>query len=247
MVQFNNMKDINDAEKKNIIYEKKTPYGKLQVADTILDDEAVSFLLVDGQMESAMYLAENRKYDLIFPYMEKISYAFAVNPDIHDVFLIGGGGFSYPKYYLHRYKTRDITVAEISQDVIDVSYRYFGLDELDIEKKSHLHIIQEDGFQWMREHPHQFDLIINDAFKGNTEIGRTQEDIELMKEHLQEDGILMINGISAVRGFHAHAGKKLNALLKKYFQNTALIKCDEDLPDNEQQNILFTASDSELL
>lgn len=241
------MKDINDAEKKNIIYEKDTPYGMIQVVDTILDDEAVSFLLVDGQMESAMYLDEEKKYDLIFPYMQKISYAFAVNPNIHDVFLIGGGGFSYPKYYLHKYQTRDITVAEISKDIIDVSYRYYGLDELDIEKKSHLHIVSEDGFAWMKEHPHRFDLIINDAFTGDREIGRTHEDIELIRDHLCDDGILIINGISAIRGIHAHAGKRLISVLKKSFQYTVEMKCDEDLPAYEKQNVLFIASNKPLL
>lgn len=241
------MKDISDAEKKNVIYEKESPYGKIQVADTIVDDEAVSFLLVNGEMESAMYLADEKKYDLIFPYMKKLSYAFAVNPDIHDVFLIGGGGFSYPKYYLQKYKTRDITVAEISKDIIDVSYRYFGLDELDLEKKSHLHIIAEDGFVWMKEHAHAYDLIINDAFTGNEEQGRDEESIALIKEHLSENGIFIINGISAVRGFHSRPGKKLISSLKKYFQYTAEMKCDEDLSPYERQNILFIASDQPLL
>lgn len=241
------MKDIQDAEQKNVIYEKNTPYGRIQVVDTILDDEAVSFLLVNGQMESAMYLSEDKKYDLIFPYMQKLSYAFAVNPEIHDVFLIGGGGFSYPKYYLHHYRTRDITVAEICEDIIDVSYRYYGLDELDLEKKSHLHIIHGDGFQWMKENRHQFDLIINDAFTGDEPEGRDAENIALMKEHLCKEGILMINGVSAVKGWHARTGRKLIDLLKQSFAHTVEMKCDEDLSPYERQNILFIASDRPLL
>lgn len=241
------MKDITDAEKKNVIFEKNTPYGRVQVADTIIDDDAVSFLMVDGQMESAMYLDDEKKYDLIFPYMQKLSYAFTVNPDIHDVFLIGGGGFSYPKYYLQKYKTRDITVAEISDDIIAVSQKYFGLDELDIEKRSHLHIIREDGFQWMRENPHRFDLVINDAFTGSEEIGRDEENTELIREHLTDNGILMINGVSAVRGIHARAGRKLISILKKSFAYTVEIRCDEDLPAYERQNILFAASNQPLL
>ena len=241
------MKDILDAEKKNVIYEKNSPYGRIQVVDTILNDEAVSFLLVDGQMESAMYLAEDKKYDLIFPYMQKLSYAFAVNPDIHDVFLIGGGGFSYPKYYLHKYQTRDITVAEISKDIIDVSYRYYGLDEVDIEKRSYLHIISEDGFTWMKNNRHHFDLIINDAFTGDTPEGRNVENIALMKEHLTDNGILIINGVSAIRGWHARKGKQLIRLLKNYFEHTAEMKCDDEISPYDNQNILFIASDSPLL
>ena len=40
--------------RKNILFEKKTLGGTLRVVDTVLDDGAVSFLLVNVTYQSAM-------------------------------------------------------------------------------------------------------------------------------------------------------------------------------------------------
>ena len=73
--------------RKNILFEKKTLGGTLRVVDTVLDDEAVSFLFVNDTYQSAMYLSEEKKYDLVFPYMRRFDYAFFVNPEIQNTFL----------------------------------------------------------------------------------------------------------------------------------------------------------------
>jgi spermidine synthase len=55
-------------------------------------------------MESAVYTdPETENHELVFPYMQRFSYAFAVNPAIQKTLLIGGGAFSYPRYYLAKY------------------------------------------------------------------------------------------------------------------------------------------------
>ena len=147
--------------RKNILFEKKTLGGTLRVVDTVLDDEAVSFLLVNDTYQSAMYLSEEKKYDLVFPYMRRFDYAFFVNPEIQNTFLIGGGGFAYPKFYVHTYENAEITVSEINTDVISVAFQYFGLHDLSEDETKRMHIVNEDGIEYLRESNKKFDLIIN--------------------------------------------------------------------------------------
>ncbi len=52
--------------RKYILFEKKTSGGTLRVVDTVLDDDAVSFLFVNDTYQSAMYLSEEKSMILYF-------------------------------------------------------------------------------------------------------------------------------------------------------------------------------------
>lgn len=241
------MFDFNHITNAQALYDAETDYGHIQVADTLYEDEPVCFLFVNGLMESAMYLDEEKKYDLLFPYLQRLSYAFAVNPDIQDTLMVGGGGFSYPKYYLHNYPDARIKVCEISRDIIDIARKYFGVSDLDESMKERLSVYCGDGFSLMEEHPHSYDLIINDAFIGREEIGRSEKDIMAAHKNLKDTGIYMTNLIASPTGKYKHIWKHYQTLLKRYFKYTALILTEEDFPDNLPQNLLLAASDTELL
>lgn len=241
MFDFNRMHDIH------FLYDKETEYGHIQVADTLYEDEPVCFLFVNELMESAMYLDEDKKYDLLFPYMQRFSYAFAVNPDIRETLMLGGGGFSYPKYYLHKYPQSRITVCEISKDIIDVAMKYFGVSDLDESMKERLSVYCGDGFSMMEQNRHSYDFIINDAFIGREEIGRSEKDIVLAHANLKTTGIYMTNLVASPTGKYRHVWKHYQTLLKRYFKYTALILAEVDFPENVPQNLLLAASDTELL
>ncbi len=231
----------------NVIYKKKTSNGTLEVVDTVYDDEAVCFLKIKDTLQSAMYLDPSRYYDLVFPYMQRFSYAFVVEPNIKDTFLIGGGGFAYPKYYVHTYPTSQITVAEINTDIISVAFEYFGLKELEESEYKRMHIVNEDGIQYLSKHDKKYDLIINDAFIGKKDQGRNEEDIQTVYESLNENGIYMVNVTTALVGPFAKKGNAFRKTLQKYFQHTVMIPCEEDQKPYEKQNVLMISSDRELL
>ena len=96
--------------------------------------------------------------------MQRFSYAFAARPAIRRTLLLGGGAFSYPRYYLKNYPNCTIDVVEISEDVLKIDEAYFGLNDLKTER---MQIIAEDGFSYLKETKETYDLIINDAFLGS--------------------------------------------------------------------------------
>lgn len=233
--------------RKNILFEKKTPGGTLRVVDTVLDDEAVSFLFVNDTYQSAMYLSEEKKYDLVFPYMRRFDYAFFVNPEIKNTFLIGGGGFAYPKFYVHMYENAEITVSEINTDVISVAFQYFGLHDLSEDETKRMHIVNEDGIDFLRESNKKFDLIINDAFTGKKEQRRDEESIQIIHDALHEKGIYIVNVPTALSGPFAKKGNAFRKLLQNHFKHTVLLATQEEKQPFEKQNVLMISSDSELL
>ncbi|MGM9940604.1 MAG: spermidine synthase [Bulleidia sp.] len=225
--------------KKKTIETRTTPYGNLEIAEGMLGADLLRMCFVNGHMQSAMYLEEGRENDLVFPYMQRFSYAFALKPDIRNALLIGGGTFSYPKFFLDSYRRTKLTVVEICQDMIDLAYAYFGLDELDIEQQSNLRIVCDDAFVFLETCDVQYDLIINDAFIGNRMKGRNERDMESVYGHLCHHGVYMENHVAGVRGPFSLSLQRRKSELETWFDDVEMMICDEDIPLWAQQNILL--------
>lgn len=232
---------------KTVIFKKKTSDGLLQVEDTVYDDEAVCFLVINETYQSAMYLDPSKYYDLVFPYMQRFSYVFQLDETIKDTFLIGGGAFAYPKYYVHQYPDSQITVAETNTDIISVAFQYFGLHQLSKDETKRLHILNEDGFQYLRSQEKKYDLIINDAFIGKKDQGRSEEETDIIYQSLKENGFYIVNVGTALAGPLAKKGNAFRKMLQKKFKHTVMIPCEDDRSAYEIQNVLMIGSDRELV
>ena len=230
----------NGNMQKKVIHTENTPYGLIEIEDRIIYGDMIRFLMVDGNPESAMYLDDEKKYDLLFPYMQRFSYAFVCRPETRNTLLIGGGAFSYPKYYLEHHRRSRITVIELSQTVIDLSKKYFRLDELDIEQKSNLRIVCEDAFTWLKDTDEKFDWIINDAFIGDQMQGRQPSFLMEVVSHLNPGGIYMENHVSARSGFGARSLYRREKQMQEYFDSVTKIICDEDVSRFRRQNFVLT-------
>lgn len=226
--------------KRNIIFTENSEYGLIEVADTLIDGEHVRICYCDGYMQSGIYLDEEKKDELLFPYMQRFSYAFALNPDIRSVLLVGGGTFAYPLYFLDHYRRCRLKVIEISAEMIRTAYDYFGLDELDIEEKSNLSIVNEDAFSWLSTSDEKFDWIINDAFIGNDMQGRKENALSVIASHLNPEGIYMENMVASVRGPFSLILSRTEKKLRQYFESVEKMRCDETMSVFERQNILIT-------
>lgn len=231
--------------KKQVLFEKKEGNNIIQVADLFMYGEPVRICFYNGFMQSGIYLDEEMKNELLFPYMRCFSYAFTLNKNIRNVLLIGGGTFSYPRYFLDHYRRAHLTVVEMNKNMIDLSLSYFGMDDLDIEEKSNITVICEDAFSWLNNTDQKYDWIINDAFCGNEMIGRNEKCLDLIVSHLYEDGIYMENMVSPLRGPFAKPLMKEERLLSGYFTNVEKMQCDDTMHILARQNILITCHGKE--
>lgn len=170
-------------DEKNMVVEKESMYNYLKVdkigKTTYFSTNAlygVQSCINDDFSLTGMY------YDnlLISPYLVK------ENP---KVLVLGNGTGTYAtmmKDYLHL--DCDITAIEIDQRIIDISYEYFQMNE-------EVDVICDDGRNYIARDKNMYDIILVDAYSSISAPFHmtTTEFFTLVKDHLNDDGIMMMN------------------------------------------------------
>ena len=123
---------------------------------------------VMGALQSATYTDEKMKYELYFRYMKQFNSCFRLNPDIRSILMIGGAGFSYPKYVISHYPEVSMDVIDNDPQSVDIARQHFFLqdlyDEFDLENTRRLRIIITEGQDYLARTNKKYDVIIDDAF-----------------------------------------------------------------------------------
>ncbi|CAF1012539.1 unnamed protein product [Adineta steineri] len=91
---------------------------------------------------------------------------FLCKPISNRVLIIGLGGGILPILIRHYFPSVVIDVVEIDETVIEVAVDYFGLAEQMTD--GYLNIIAADGFRYVNETTHRYDIIFMDAFTDKT-------------------------------------------------------------------------------
>lgn len=172
---------------------RDTQYGRVQIFESSnLVGEPTRVLHVDGGYESAMYVAPEKSYDLVFDYARR----FREIADTKEgpVVCLGGGAYSIPRNLAH--DGRQVTCVEIDPGITDIAREYFGLAEA--EKSYDLTCVNADARVWLEGAKGTgASIIFNDTFAGNVP-ARTlavKEAIEAAKEALAPDGLYVVNAI----------------------------------------------------
>lgn len=234
-------------------YESINPgYGTIRIEDRFFGKQLVRFLMVDGAIETASYLAEGKEYDLFSDYLKGFNWIFQINPRIKKTLLIGGGGFAYPKYYIHEFPEKSIDVVEMNPTMVELAHEFFGLDQLiasyDLENTKRLGIFIDRGERYLRETETKYDAVLNDAYVGKAFNAGLQSEkgISQVKRHLNPGGIYVVNFVGVPEGIMSGKCKRLIRRLQKYFRYTFLMPASEGVSSYERQNCLIFASDAEL-
>lgn len=244
-----NFKHLYDNGK--VIYSTSC-YGNndLEIVDKTEEGESVRLLLVNGTRESATYNEKAHRNDLVFRYAIGFNDVFFINNNLKDCLLLGGAGFSYPKYFISRFPEKTLDVVEIDEGMVKLAFEYFYLDELfdeyNLYENQRLKIHIMDGREYLNTVSKTYDVIFNDAYISDSPAeGLINFDaISLIKNHLNPGGIYVINIITAISGKGAFPLFSELAYVKELFKYTRFCKCRNDVPANEKQNCLIFASDS---
>ena len=225
-----------------LLYAADTGHSRLEVREGYFRGHVSRLLLEDGALETAMPLSEGEEHVLLFPYMRLFDQAFALRPGIRSVLLIGGGGFQWPRHVLKTRPDIEIDVVESSPDVISISRRFFGLNTL--EKDARFHLYPADGFDFLLGSAKRYDLILNDAFTGAAADSAllSAEGISLTKVHLSEEGLSLLNMVSAVRGPFTFRTRHIRRRFSDTFRHTLLLQADESRSPYDIQNCVLFAS-----
>ena len=228
-----------------------TQYGKIEIYNLIKDGEKIRLLKIDKGNESATYVDIDKKYELVFEYTKYYDNMFKKKKKINNVLMIGGAGYSYPKYFISHYKDKNIDVVEIDGKVTQIAKEYFYLDKLieefNLENSNRFNIITQDGRVYLNSNEKKYDAILNDSFSGDTPAKTltTFEAGQKIYNSLNQNGMYLTNVISSLDGNNSKFLKAEVKTLKKIFKNVYVIPCrNKENMDLVQNNMVIATDDS---
>ena len=253
LIYSNNInKNLVHDENSTAIADFDTEYGRVNIYNGEYGGNKVRFLLIDKGNESATFLDENKKNELVFEYTKFYDLMFKSNIEIKDTLMIGGAGYSYPKYYISHFENKNMDVVEVDDKITEIAKEYFFLDDLyedyDLYNNHRLNLITADGRTYLNSNTKKYDAILNDAFAGDTpaETLTTMEAAQKIKDSLNDGGVYLSNIISSLDGDNSKFLKAEIATLKTVFNNVYVIPCFFKDNFDIVQNIMVIATDDTL-
>jgi len=169
------------------IYESQDPETKRPILSLVTDARG---------RQSSMFL--DRDDELVIEYTKYYRLFEHFNPDARRVLMIGGGAYSYPKDFLKKKQDAKIDVVEIDPALTQLAKRYFNLKE-----NLRLTIYHQDGRIFLNKTKNVYDAILMDAFHSSLAIPyqlTTKEVVKKIYDTLSDNGVLIMNVISAIEG-----------------------------------------------
>lgn len=192
-----------------------------------------SIIYLDGEDLFAKY---NRFYHLLR----------YLRPDFRHTLMIGGAGYTFPQNYLQMYPAASIDVVEIDPRMTEIAREYFRLED-----NPRLKIIHEDGRVFLnRAESGTYNAVLMDAFGSLFSVPyqlTTIEAVRHVSRVLDDDGVVIFNLGSSIRG---DSNRFLQAELVTYktvFASVHLFKVNSDYTDEQTQNLIIVACKSDCL
>ena len=229
-----------------------TQYGKVTIYNTEKGEDSYRTLLVGQGHESATFMSEEKCYDLYYEYTKYYDLMFKSTKNIKNTLMIGGAGYSYPKYYISHYLDKSIDVVEIDPDITEIAKKYFYLDKLidefDLNNNNRLGLITEDGRTYLNRNTKKYDAILNDAFAAESPAATltTIEAAQKIYNSLTENGLYLSNVISSIDGPNSNFIKAEVNTLKQVFKNVYVIPCNDSNNYELVQNNMVIATDDSI-
>lgn len=223
----------------------ETPYNSIRIMegeDYRRNRAKVRLLATDpGYSQSGMLIDDPN--ELYFDYTRYYALGPRYKPDARSVLMLGGGGYSVPKWLLSgKSGLKDpltVEVVELDPMMTGLASRLFNLPD-----DPRLSIRHEDARAFLNSQQKKYDLVFVDVFNSHYSVPfhmGTVEAAKAMRRAVAPGGILLMNIISAVEGEDGRLFQSIWQGLNQEFAETRLY-CVSD-PDNPErvQNLMVVA------
>lgn len=225
------------------LHDIDTEYSRVQVFQTTdpKNGRTLQAMATDPYfVQSAMYLDGD---DLAFQYNKFYHLIRYYKSDHRNTLMIGGAGYTFPRDYLRSYPDARIEVVEIDPKMTEIAREFFRLQD-----DPRLKIVHQDGRVFLNQaEARQYDAVLMDAFGSLFSVPyhlTTREAVEQISRVLKDDGIVIFNLGSAIRG---PASRFLQAEYRTYqevFPEVLVFKVNLDYTDEQLQNLIIVACKS---
>lgn len=173
-------------------------------------------------------------------------------PDVLRVMVMGGGGYSLPKYLAAFVPNAVCDAVEVDPAMTALAREHFFLDECleqtEGGRAGRLRLVEGDAWDVLRAATEPYDVIVNDAFSGKRPLGpmRTSEGAAVVRAHLAPGGAYLANVRCAQLGRGSGPLREVEEAFGREFAhvwyvpewpddpkkpgNNALVATDADLP-----------------
>ncbi len=191
-------------------------------------------------LQSAMYV-----YDpsvLVLDYTKVYKLAAYFRPEMRRMLVIGGAGYSFPKYALAAYPNVSVDVVELDPGMTEAARRHFGLTE-----DPRLRIFHEDARTFLNRQAERYDVILCDAFSSIYSVPfhlTTLEAVQDLSKSLTPGGVVLANLVSAREGGGARFYEAEYATYARVFPQVHAFAVDSPEDPGPVQNIILAGLDS---
>ena len=217
-----------------------TPYQRVLVYRS-LDDatgRAMRVLSTGPEgVQGGMYLDDPTALALAYTRHLTLSSHFA--PSAERMLVLGGGGYSYPKYVLASDPRMLVDVVEMDPGITAIARKHFALGD-----SPRLNIVHEDARTFLNANGTLYDVIIGDVFNSHAAVPfhlATKEAATRMRKSLSEDGVLLVNCIGALEGQRAQFFLSLYATYSAVFPQVHVLRVRNERDPTAWQNFILVA------
>lgn len=178
-----------DKTTKGLVYETESSYNYIQVLE---EDDLFMLRLNEGQGAHSVYKADQLYFN--GPWEQVVAAPFfnsaPVAPDqITDIAIIGLAAGTTARDAALVFPNAVIDGIEIDPKIVEVGREYFDMND------PNLNVIIQDGRWGIQNSTKKYDIISVDAYRPPYIPWHltTQEFFQILKDHLKEDGVMVIN------------------------------------------------------
>ena len=224
--------------------DRDTPYNRVLVYTS--REETTGRLtrdLVTGPTgrQSAMYLDDPEA--LALPYTRFYRLVEHYRPGMRRMLVLGGGGFSFPKYALAQYPEVQIDVVELDPGMVALARSHFALQD-----HPRLRVIEADARTYLQQTTSRYDVILCDVFNSHYAIPFhlvTVEAAQLMRAALAPSGVLLVNLLAAPEGVGSRFYQALHATLRTAFPEVQAYAVQAPADPHRWQNLMLATLTTE--
>lgn len=229
-------------EENGAIRSVETAYNHVRLIHSQDRGRPVLYLATDpGRVQSAMYLDDPTELALIYTRFYALGPLLV--PHAQNVLMLGGGGYSVPKWLLSGRSGLPTDTVRVDVVEIDPGMTRVARDFFHLQPDERLRIVHEDVRVFCNHNRKRYDLVFVDVFGSSYTVpfhAGTAEAAAAMRRAVAEDGVLLMNVIASAQG---RAGRLLwsvrNALAEHFAEVLVLAVHQPEAPEQIQNFMLL--------